>query len=61
MGVDPGRRNVITAVDQDGRTLRYTSRQRTFESGLARYRDVLKKEKRRKRIAWWNLKALSLD
>ena len=41
VGVDPGRRNLITAVDRDGRMLRYTSRQRTFESKLARHRDIL--------------------
>ena len=30
IGVDPGRKNIITAVDQDGRKLQYTSKQRIF-------------------------------
>ena len=51
VGVDPGRKNVITAVDKEGRTLRYTSSQRTFESGLTRYRKVIEREKNKKGIS----------
>lgn len=47
VGVDPGRKNIITALDQDGRKLRYTSSQRTFESKLTRYRVVIEREKRK--------------
>ena len=47
VGLDPGLRNIATMVDTDGNVLRYTSRQRRFESKLARYRSVLHKEKRR--------------
>ncbi len=45
VGVDPGRRNLITAMDRKGRTSRYTSRQRTFESELTRYREVRERER----------------
>lgn len=50
VGVDPGRRNIITAVDREGRKLRYTSSQRAFESKLLRYREVLEKEKEKNGI-----------
>ena len=43
VGLDPGKRNVATMVDGDGTKLRYTSRQRTSESLVFRYRDVLQK------------------
>ena len=33
-------------VNDDGVTLRYTTRQRNFESGLYQYREVLEKEKK---------------
>lgn len=50
VGVDPGRKNLVTLVDQDGRKLRYTSKQRMFESGLARYREIMDREKRKASI-----------
>ena len=45
VGLDPGKRNVATMIDEDGVSLRYTSRQRRFESKLCRHENVLKKEK----------------
>ena len=45
VGVDPGKKNVITCMDAKGRYLRYSSRQRMFESKLSRYRQVLEREK----------------
>ena len=45
VGLDPGKRNVATIIDEDGISLRYTSRQRAFESKLCRFRTVLKREK----------------
>ena len=47
VGLDPGKRNVATMIDTDGITLKYTSRQRLFESRVVRYRQVLEMEKRR--------------
>lgn len=38
-------RNLAAMTDADGVSLRYTVRQRTSESKLARFRKVLKKEK----------------
>ena len=37
---------MIMAIDDDGISLRYTTRQRLFESKLMRYQQVLQKEKR---------------
>ncbi len=48
VGVDPGRKNLITMMDSVGISLRYTSRQRLFESKLIRYRRVLELEKSRR-------------
>jgi len=44
VGVDPGKKNIVTLVDGDGNFLRYSSSQRLFESGLARYRAVMSKK-----------------
>lgn len=41
VGLDPGKKNVLTISDLDGNTLKYTIRQRNFESKLTRYRKVL--------------------
>lgn len=38
-------------VDENGISLRYTSSQRNFKSGLSRYRKVLEREKERHGIA----------
>ena len=45
VGLDLGKRSVATMVDQNGVSLRYTSRQRSCESGLAQYSGILLKEK----------------
>ena len=45
VGLDPGKRNVATMIDEDGIFLRYTARQRAFESKICRLREVLKREK----------------
>ena len=45
VGLDPGKKNVATMIDSDGITLRYTSRQRLFESRLIRYREILRKDR----------------
>lgn len=46
VGLDPGKRNIATMVDENGITLKYKTRQRNHESRLTRYRKVLQKEKR---------------
>ena len=45
VGVDPGKKNLVTMSDKNGVTLRYTCRQRMFEGKLLRYREVLEREK----------------
>lgn len=45
VGLDPGKKNVATRIDNRGVSLKYSSRQRAFESKLCRYKRVLKKEK----------------
>ena len=45
VGLDPRKRNVATMSDSKGTTLKYTARQRNFESKLTRYRGILAKEK----------------
>ena len=45
VGLDPGKRNLATMTDEDGISLRYTARQRAFESKMCRYRTVLNREK----------------
>ena len=45
VGLDPGKKNILTMVDRDGNSLRYTACQRNFESKLMRYRKVLSEEK----------------
>ena len=47
VGLDPGKRNVATMIDSDGIKLKYTARQRLFESKVVWYRHVLEMEKRR--------------
>jgi len=47
VGLDPGKRNILTMTDNEGISVRYTSCQKQFESGLVRYRHVLEKEKRK--------------
>ena len=37
--------NVITMVDKDGKSLKYTAKQRYFESGLTQYRIFLQEAK----------------
>ena len=49
VGVDPGRRNVLTMVSDCGEKLVYSSRQRYHKSGLKRYA-ILEKEKRKNDI-----------
>ena len=44
VGVDPGRRNVLTMVSDSGE---YSSRQRYHKSGLKRYRAILEKEEKK--------------
>lgn len=36
---------MVTMMDEDGLSLRYTVKQRAFESKLCRFREVLKREK----------------
>ena len=47
VGLDPGKRNILTMTDKEGISIRYTARQKQFESGLTRYLRVLEKEKRK--------------
>ena len=46
VGLDPGKRNIATLVDENGVSMRYTSKQRICESGLSRYKEVLLKERK---------------
>lgn len=46
IGLDPGKRNIVTMVCERNERLRYTTAQRNFESSLLRYRQSLLKEKR---------------
>ena len=46
VGLDPGKKNIITMVCERNQKLRYTTAQKNFESGLVRYRKTLLKEKR---------------
>lgn len=39
IGVDPGRKSIMTMVNKDSLSLRYTTRQRNFESSLKRFRE----------------------
>ncbi len=50
VGLDPGKKNIATLVDEDGKILRYTTPQRNFESKLTRFKAVLSKEKTRRGI-----------
>ncbi len=45
VGLDPGKKNVVTTTDENGISLKYSCRQKNFESGLLRYRHVLQREK----------------
>ncbi len=45
VGVDLGKKNLVTMTDTSGITLRYTCRQRRFEGKLPRHLRVLEKEK----------------
>lgn len=45
IGIDPGRKNLITATDSNGVTLRYTCKQRTFESKIIRHRKRIRQQK----------------
>ena len=51
IGVDPGRKNLITATNGDGNLLRYTSRQRLFECKEIRHREVLERENKKSKIS----------
>lgn len=44
IGLDPGKR---TMVDADGNVMKYSARQRNFESKLTRFRTVLESEKKK--------------
>ena len=46
-GLDPGKKNIITMVDGDRISLKYTTSQRNFESRLTRYKLVLSKERKK--------------
>ena len=50
VGVDPRKKNILTAVDTNRLTLKYTSCQRSFESCLTRFHAVLRKEKEKKKV-----------
>ena len=43
VGLDPGKRNIVTMICEKGKKLKYTAKQRNFESNLYRYRDMLKR------------------
>ena len=45
VGVDPGKKNLVTMIDKDGVVLRYTCRQWMFECQLTRHHRVLEVEK----------------
>lgn len=45
VGLDPGKKNILTMADENGNSLKYTACQRNFESKLVRYRRVLSVEK----------------
>ena len=47
VGVDPGKKNIVTMTDEKGLCPRFTSRQHMFESGETRLRAVLEREKER--------------
>ena len=47
VGLDPGKKNVVTMVDADGNVTKYSARQRNFESKLTRFRTVLESEKKK--------------
>ena len=47
VGLDPGKKNIVTMVDNRGVKLGYSTRHRNFESRLTRYRRVLHREKER--------------
>ena len=61
VGVDLGRKNVITAVDRDSVSEKYSSRQRMFESKTYRFREVLKREGRRRGIGDMELPLTCFD
>ena len=48
-GLDTGKKNIITMVDGDGISLKYTctTSQRNFKSRLTRYKLVLSKERKK--------------
>lgn len=50
VGLDPGKKNILTMADRDGNSLKYTACQRNFESKLVRYRKVLSEEKDKNRV-----------
>ena len=50
VGVDPGRKNIVMMVDEEGNFLRYSAAQRRFESGLPRYEGIWKVEKRNRGV-----------
>lgn len=50
IGLDPGKKNILTMADSDGNSMRYTACQRNFEGKLVRYRKVLSEEKEKKGI-----------
>ncbi len=47
VGLDPGKKNLASMTDENGVSLRYSLRQRNFESKLSRYREILSLEKKR--------------
>ena len=50
VGLDPGKKNILTMADSNGNSLRYTACQRNFGGKLARYRNMLSEEKDKKGI-----------
>ena len=46
MGLDLGKRNIITIVCEGGERLKYTTKQSNFESSLTRFNLILPREKK---------------
>ena len=47
VGVDPGKKNLVTMMDENRVSLCYTCRQRMFESKMTRHQRLLEQEKSR--------------
>ena len=44
VGLDPGKRRIFTMVCEEGKTLMYSAKQRQFENGMLKYRNILEGE-----------------